>query len=123
MECFAVGMATFAVLLISSGYFAITMPNVPPLFLSLGVYTLLMEYVFGIALYCSNVWSNSHEFVCDWKRNDRLSTKAITRRYWKSVQPLKVKIGSTNFVEQNTPFLFISFCVQQTISLMLLTKM
>jgi hypothetical protein len=57
----------------------------------------------------SKVWSNSHEFVCGWKRNDRLSAKAITRRYGKSMQALKVKIGSTNFVEQNTPFLFISF--------------
>jgi hypothetical protein len=125
MECFAVGMSTFAVLLITSGYFAITMPHLPPLFFSLGVYTTLMEYVFGIALYCmaSKVWSNSHEFVCGWKRNDRLSAKALTRRYGKSMQALKVKIGSTNFVEQNIPFLFISFCVQQTISLMLLKKM
>jgi hypothetical protein len=39
-----------------------------------------------------------------------------------SLQHLKIKIGSSNFVERNTPFILVSFCVEQTITLVLLNK-
>jgi hypothetical protein len=123
-EFFALGMSTFVLLLISNGYFVITMPHLPPLFFMLGLYTILMEYLCVITLFCmaSKVWSNSVELEYSWKRNDLLSAKKLTRRYGKSLHAMKVKIGSVNFVELNTPFVFFSFCIQQTISLMLLKK-
>jgi hypothetical protein len=123
-ELFALGMSTLVLLVISNGYFVLTMPHLPPLFLMLLAYTILMEYLSVITLFCmaSRVWSNSVDLEYSWRRNDLLSARALTRRYGKSLHPLKVKIGSVNFVELNTPFVFFSFCIQQTISLMLLKK-
>jgi hypothetical protein len=83
-----------------------------------------MEYFLIVVMFsmASKVWSQSVEFVWCWKRNDELARKPLTRRYGKSLQNLKVQIGSTNFVEQNTPFVFFSFCVEQTVGLVLMQK-
>jgi hypothetical protein len=53
-----------------------------------------------------NVWFQSMKFHWCWKRNDRLAMKRIRRKYEKSLMELKVKIGSINFVEKNTPFVY-----------------
>jgi hypothetical protein len=123
-EFFALGMSTLVLLVITNGYFVITMPHLPPLFFMIGIYTILMEYLSLLTLFCmaSKVWSNSVDLEYSWRRNDLLSARALTRRYGKSLHPLKVKIGAVNFVELNTPFVFFSFCIQQTISLMLLKE-
>jgi hypothetical protein len=121
---FEFGMSASVLLVISNGYFVLTMPHLPPLFLMLLAYTILMEYLCVITLFCmaSRVWSRSVELEHNWRKNDLLFGKSLTRRYGKSLHPLKVKIGSVNFVELNTPFVFLSFCIQQTISLMLLKE-
>jgi hypothetical protein len=121
---FALAMSTIALLMILNGFFVLTLPHVPPLFLMLLAYNVLMEYLTVITLFCmaSRVWSNSVEVEHSWRRNNLLSARALTRRYGKSLHPLKVKIGSVNFVEQNTPFVLFSFCVEQTISMILLKK-
>jgi hypothetical protein len=123
-EFFALGMSTLVLLVITNGYFVITMPHLPPLFFMIGIYTILMEYLSLLTLFCmaSKVWSNSVDLEYIWRRNDLLSARALTRRYGKSLQPLKIKIGAVDFVELNTPFVFFSFCIQQTISLMLLKE-
>jgi hypothetical protein len=123
-EFFALGMSTLVLLVITNGYFVITMPHLPPLLFMIGIYTILMEYLSLLTLFCmaSKVWSNSVDLEYSWRRNDLLSARALTRRYGKSLHPLKVKIGAVNFVELNTPFVFFSFCIQQTISLMLLKE-
>jgi hypothetical protein len=123
-DFFAFVMGTILLLLIANGYFLISMHQIPTIFLIFGIYVTFMQYMASILLFsvASNVWSNSSEFVCGWSKDGRLSTKPLTRKYRKSLQILKVKIGSTNFVELNTPFVFFSFCIEQTINLVLLNK-
>jgi hypothetical protein len=123
-EYFVFCMGIITLVVIANGYFAITMHNFSGIFVMLGIYMTFMEYIILIILFrmASKVWSNSVEFAWSWKRNDRASRMRLMRRYGKSLQPLKVKIGSTNFVELNTPFVFFSFCMEQTISLVLLNQ-
>jgi hypothetical protein len=117
-------MGTGILVVVANGYFILTMHHISGIFVMLGICMTFMEYIILITLLrmASKVWSNSIEFVWSWKRNDGLSTKRLTRRYGKSLQVLKVKMGSTNFVELNTPFVFFSFCMEQTISLVLLNQ-
>jgi hypothetical protein len=75
--------------------------------------------IFSIA---ENVWSQSVQYKWAWKRNPQLAKNKLFRRYAKSLQDMKVKIGATNFVEKNTPFVFVSFCVDQTANLVLTLK-
>jgi len=42
------------------------------------------------------------------------------RVYSKSLQPLRVCVGSVNYVDQLTPFTLLDFCVSQIVSLLLL---
>jgi hypothetical protein len=123
-DYFALCMASGLLVAIPSGYFLLTVHNITPLLLVGGVYITVMAYIMAVVMFsmASKVWTQSEEFVSCWRRNDDLGRKALTRKYGKSLQNLKVKIGSTNFVEQNTPFVFFSFCVEQTVSLVLMQK-
>jgi hypothetical protein len=80
---------------------------------------LLITIVLSMA---SKVWTASVAFRSAWKSNPRLASKRIARMCARSMPNLKVKIGCTNFVERNTPFILFAFCVEQTISLVLLNK-
>jgi hypothetical protein len=123
-DYFVFCMGSALLILIPNGYFVLTVHHVTPLFLVMAIYTTIMEYMVVIILFSisSKVWKNSVEFTWYWKRNHQLSRKRLTRRYGKSLQILKIKIGSTNFVELNTTFVFFSFCIEQTINLILLQK-
>jgi hypothetical protein len=125
-DYFVFCMGTVILVMVANGYSVITMRmhHISGIFVMLGFYLTFMEYIILITLFrmASKVWSNSIEFAWSWKRNDRLAKLRLTRRYGKCLQPLKVKMGSTNFVELNTPFLFFSFCMEQTISLVLLNQ-
>jgi hypothetical protein len=84
-----------------------------------------MEYAIVIIVFimASKIWNGSVKFRYAWRTNMRLSSRPLTRRYEASLQNLKIKMGSSNFVERNTPFVFVSFCVEQTISLVLLNNL
>ncbi len=51
------------------------------------------------------------------KNNIRLKNKLA-----QSLQPLKIKIGSVNYVEKLTPIMFIDFCFGVLVNMLLLTK-
>jgi hypothetical protein len=123
-DLFAICMSSVVLVITSSGYFLLTMHSTFPFASLPGMYVTIAEYAVYTVLFsmAGNVWSESVEFHRAWKRNDQLARKKLTRRYGKSFQVLKVKIGSANFVEKNTPFVFLSFCVEQTISLVLMQK-
>jgi hypothetical protein len=123
-DLFEIGLASFLLVVIPGGYFAVTMQNTSIFASIAGTYVILTAYACIVILFsmAGKVWSESMEFKWAWKRNDQLARNKLTRRYAKSFQDLKVKIGSTNFVERNTPFVLLSFCVEQTVSLVLMQK-
>jgi hypothetical protein len=117
-------MAAVIAIMIPSGYLLVTSYHVNQLVLIVLVFITIMEYVpiTTIFIMASKVWNASVQFRYAWKKNMRLSSRPLTRRYGASLQNLKIKIGSSNFVERNTPFVLVSFCVEQTITLVLLNK-
>jgi hypothetical protein len=121
-DLFALCMGTVLLMVIPNGHFIISMHQIPTLFLILGIYVIFIQYSVVLLMFstASKVWTNSCEFVWGWNRNERLLNKTLTKKYGKSLQNLKAKIGSTNFVERNTPFVYFSFCIEQTITLVLL---
>jgi hypothetical protein len=121
---FEICVALFLLVVIPGGYFAVTMQSTSPFPSIAGTYIILTAYASITVLFsmAGKIWSESVEFKWAWKRNDQLARNKLTRRYAMSFQDLKVKIGSTNFVERNTPFVLLSFCVEQTVSLLLMQK-
>jgi hypothetical protein len=122
---FAILMAAAIMILVPSGFLLMTSYHVHPIILFGLAFVTIMAYatITTIFIMASKVWNASVRFRYAWKKNIRLSSRPLTRRYGASLQNLKIQIGSSNFVEQNTPFIFISFCIEQTISLVLLNNL
>jgi hypothetical protein len=110
--------------MIPTGYLLITSYHMNEIVLSFVVFITVTEYVVMTTIFmmASQVWNASVKFRYAWKKNIRLSSRPLTRRYGGSLQNLRIQIGASNFVETNTPFVFVSFCVEQTINLVLLNK-
>jgi hypothetical protein len=122
---FGVVMTAFIMILVPTGYLVVTSYNINQI-MWISVFLLnAVEYVIVVTIFVmsSKIWNGSVNFRDAWRTNMRLSSRPLTRRYGASLQNLKIKIGSSNFVERNTPFVFVSFCVEQTISLVLLNKL
>jgi hypothetical protein len=124
MDFFGMVMASLIMIIIPTGYFLVTFYNVNQIVLILLGLFVIIEYVLiaTIFIMASKVWTGSVKFRNAWRNNTRLSSRLLTRRYEASLQNLKIKVGSANFVEANTPFVVLSFCVEQTITLVLLNK-
>jgi hypothetical protein len=122
-DVFGICMACVLLILVPMGYFILTI-QISHLVIFALSYIMLMAYTVMTIMFsmAASVWVQSTEFRCCWKRNECLAKKPISRKYENSLKDLKVKIGSTNFVEKMTPFVFILFCVEQTISLVLMQK-
>jgi hypothetical protein len=105
-DFFTICMALFLLVVIPGGYFAVTIQSTSQFASITGTYIILTAYATITVLFsmAGKVWSESVEFKRAWKKNDQLARQRLSRRYAKSFQDLKVKIGSTNFVEKNTPF-------------------
>jgi hypothetical protein len=108
---------------VSSGFFLLTSYHVHELALILLAFITFMEYfiVTMIFVVASKVWNASADFKFAWQSNEQFSRNRLTRRIGRSFRNMKIQVGSSNFVERNTPFVFISFCIEQTISLVLLS--
>jgi hypothetical protein len=118
-------MACGVFIIVSSGFFLISthhVDNLPVVTLLLLPITLtayaIVILIFSLA---SKVWSNSLEFKSAWTRNHQMGNKwsSLSRKEQKSIQNLKIKVGACNFIEKNTPFILVSFCIEQTVSLLL----
>jgi hypothetical protein len=123
-DFFAIFMAACSMIMVPSGYLLITSYHLNQIILIGLVLITIAEYAIIITLFimASKIWNASVKFRKAWRTNQRLSSRPLTRRYGASLQNLKIKIGSSNFVEQNTPFVFLSFCIEQTIMLVLLNN-
>jgi hypothetical protein len=123
-DLFAICMASALLIVIPAGYFMLAMHSTSTLVSTAGIYITLTEYA-GLTVIFSmagKLWSESVECKWAWKANGQQKRKHICAKYGKSLQDLKVKIGSCNFVEKNTPFVFVSFCIEQTVNLVLMGK-
>jgi len=84
--------------------------------------SLIVMVLFSVA---ANVNSVAVDGIQDVKSRfiplvvDRQGRKWVNM-VWRSFRPLKVCIGSVNFVEKSTPFNLLDFCLSQTDSLLLL---
>jgi len=63
---------------------------------------------------------HSKEVNAQLKNNAGRSCNPFLRKLSGSLKPLKVMLGSVNFVDSSTPLIVMSFCVEQTISLTLM---
>jgi hypothetical protein len=122
-DLFLICMASVFLIVIPGGYLIITMHGTSP-FASVSGSCITLTYSVVIVIFsiAGNVWSQSVEYKWAWKRNHQLAKNKLSRRYAKSLQHMKVKIGDTNFVEKNTPFVFVSFGVDKTVNLVLTLK-
>jgi hypothetical protein len=123
-DFFAMVMASVIMIIIPTGYFLLTSYHINQIVLILLGLLSIIEYVFIAIIFimASKVWTGSVKFRNAWRSNTRLSSRLLCRRYEASLQHLKIKVGSSNFVEANTPFVVLSLCVEQTITLVLLNK-
>jgi hypothetical protein len=123
-DFFAIVIVGAVVAIVSSGFFLLTSYHVHELVLILLAFITFMEYfiVTMIFVVASKVWNASADFKSAWQRNEQFSRNRITRRIGRSFRNMKIQVGSSNFVERNTPFVFLSFCIEQTISMVLLSK-
>jgi hypothetical protein len=121
---FLIGCGLILLITVATGFLLLTMYNVHFIVIFIASYVLVTEYVILLAMFAmaSMVWSNSKQFKLTCGRNSRLNRVRLLRKRYKCLQNLKIKIGDSNFVEQNTPFVYISCCIEQTISLVLLHK-
>jgi hypothetical protein len=119
---FAMVMVSSTMIMIPSGYLLITSYHINQMILLALLFITIMEYAIFTTMFtmASKVWNSSVKFRYAWRTNKRLGFRPIPRRYGASLQNLQIKIGSTNFFERNTPFIFLSFCIEQTVTLLLL---
>jgi hypothetical protein len=122
---FGVFMAAIIMILVPTGYFVVTSYHINQIIWIIMFLLNVVEYgiITTIFVMSSKIWNGSVNFRDAWRTNMRLSSRPLTKRYGASLQNLKIKIGSSNFVERNTPFVFVSFCVEQTVSLVLLNNL
>jgi F0F1-type ATP synthase assembly protein I len=124
-DFFAAVMVGAVLTIVSCGFFLLTSyHHVHPFVLIILAFTTFMAYciIFTIFVVASKVWTESESITWAWRKNHGFSKSPLARRVGKSFRNMKIEIGRTNFVERNTPFVFVSFCIEQTISLVLLSK-
>jgi hypothetical protein len=121
---FLIGCGLFILIAVATGFLLLTMYNVHFIVLFIASYVLITEYIILLAMFtmASSVWSNSEQFKLTCGRNSRLNRIRLLRKRYKCLQNLKIRIGDLNVVENNTPFVYISCCIEQTFSLVLLQK-
>jgi hypothetical protein len=87
---------------------------------SFGVTVACYSFLGILLTFASHVCTTSDKIQISWKQNPRLMKNPISRRTRLSVRNMKIKIGSCNFIERMTPLVIISFCVEQTVTVVLL---
>jgi hypothetical protein len=121
---FAIIMACIVAIIVPTGYVILTAYHINQIILILGGFTVITEYVLVATIFsmAGKVWNSSVQFRYAWRKNTRLSSRPLSRRYGTSLQNLKIQIGSSNFVEKNTPFVFVSFLIEHTVALVIMNK-
>ncbi|CAL8129001.1 unnamed protein product [Orchesella dallaii] len=93
------------------------------MFLVISLDCVLANFVyFGIM---ANVYTYSNEALGKVRETVVLSATPGKMRKWSrrcllTMKPIKVSVGSVNYIDQLTPIIFFDFCVGQTINLLLM---
>jgi hypothetical protein len=83
-------------------------------------WTLMIAVTFILTV-ASNVWIESMELLENMRmRNKQPNRMRLVKMTIRSLPPLKIKIGSVNFIERMTPFVSLSFMMEQSISLIIM---
>lgn len=77
--------------------------------------------VIFIVQVAAGVLSQSTTFLQSVNNDSKFSNRSLFKKVAKSLGEIKVRFGSTNFIDKLTPFTFINFCFTNTVNLMLLT--
>jgi hypothetical protein len=94
----------------------------------LGVVSFFILMTAGLLVTCvsltaaGKVWIGSESLIQRLKVDSRLQKNRLFRKRLASIAPLKIKIGSVNFVDRATAGVYLSFTVQQIGSLTMLNK-
>jgi len=98
--------------------------------LSFGMITLLFVFGFVVCLtihllltFCAHVWSNSDRFMHEMIKLNSKRTRfrySYRKRLLRSLLPIRIKLGESNFVEMSTPLVVMSLCIQQTVNILCL---
>jgi hypothetical protein len=122
VDFFAKVVSCGILIIVSSGFFVISTYHVNPIVVAIGPLIVLTKYVLLTVIFslASKVWTSSAEFKSALIRNNAVMKRSLSKDE-KSLQNLKIMVGSSNFIDRNTPFTLVSFCIEQTFSLLLMT--
>lgn len=77
--------------------------------------------VIFIVKVAAGVLNRSNRFLASARNNYMFSRQTLFKKIARSLGRIKIRFGSTNFIDQLTPFIFIDFCLTNTVNLMLIT--
>ncbi|OXA62350.1 hypothetical protein Fcan01_00835 [Folsomia candida] len=69
----------------------------------------------------AGVYTSSSKLVKKARRSRRYGRNAWFRKMVRATHFIKIRFGSTNFIDQMTPLVYLNFCLTQTVSLVLLS--
>lgn len=70
----------------------------------------------------ADVYTRSHIFVRDApKWGKTLGRGEFITKIMKATKVIKIRFGSTNYIDKMTPLVYLNFCLTQTVSLVLLS--
>jgi len=72
---------------------------------------------------CACLWSKSTDFLQRFGAIEYYQVNCIyKKRLMKSLMPIRIKLGESNFVEKSTPLIVLSLCFEQTATLLCLRR-
>jgi len=72
---------------------------------------------------CACLWSKSTHFLEAFSAMECYKVnRAYKKRLMRSLMPIRIKLGESNFVEKSTPLIILSLCFEQTATLLCLRR-
>jgi hypothetical protein len=91
------------------------------LLLLAATFSKYITVIFVITL-ASTVWTESGQVIRQLRStNKKAAMTKLNVRIIRSLHPIKIKMGSVNFIERMTPIIVLSFIVEQTVSVLLIS--
>jgi hypothetical protein len=119
-----IGLAQFTAIIGFCGTFGFpsgTAMIIPAVMMAVNL-SIMIAVTFMLTV-ASTVWIESVEFLENLRMRQKQSKNVrLVKMTIRSLPPLKIKIGSVNFIEKMTPFVSLSFMMEQSISLIIVNK-
>jgi hypothetical protein len=120
---FVIVLGCGLVLLVFNGYILIKQRDLfHPLILGCILWLVFFAYVcvWSLLVAAGKIHSSSESYIQSLSSNSNTLKSRVARRSVRSLQPMKIKVGSVNFVDRLSPLVLVLYCVEQTISLSLI---